>query len=150
MRKRKDFSFDEQTIEILQEMAKEDCTTMSALLERLILKECRRRVRRESALHPAPMMIPEDSITPEGVAQLIINKLLEKRNGGDIPQDFKILEITKTEKEKRWSFAPPLETYKIVIDSFYKGVQSFVYYPERKWACRITKSGQRMTFLSVK
>ena len=149
MRKRKDFSFDEKTIEFLREMAKADCTTMSALLERLILKECRRRVRRECVLHPIPMEFSKATITPENVAQLIVNKLIEKRNGGDIPQDFEILEVTKVAKEKRWKFAPPLETYKILIGSSYKGVQSFVYYPERKFVCRITKSGQRMMFLSV-
>lgn len=150
MRKRKDFSLDEKTIDFLREMAKNDCTTMSALLERLILKECRRRSRRENIPYPDPLVVFEDPTAPESVAQLIINKLVEKRNGGDIPRDFKILEITKTEKEKRWSFDPLLETYKILIGSSYKGVQVFAYYPERKFVCRITKSGQRMGFLSVR
>lgn len=149
MRKRKDFTFDERTIEFLEEMAKEDCTTMSSLLEMLVLKEARRRIRRECVIHPDLPVIPKDDITPEDMAQLIVNKLIEKRNGGDIPQDFKILEVTKVAKEKRWKFAPPLETYKILIGSSYKGIQAFVYYPERKFACRITKSGQRMHFLSV-
>ena len=148
MRKRKQFTFDERTIECLEEMVKEDCTTMSALLESLVLKEARRN-RREYVIHPDLPATHKDDITPEDMAQLIVNKLIEKRNGGDIPQDFKILEVTKVAKEKRWKFAPPLETYKILIGSSYKGIQTFVYYPERKFACRITKSGQRMHFLSV-
>lgn len=150
MKKRKKFTFDEKTIEVLQEMAKDDCTTMSVFIESLILKESRKRRRRKCALYPAPTIIPTNNITPEDVAQLIINKLVEKRNGGDIPGDFEILEVTKVAKEKRWRFEPPLETYKIFIVSSFKGLQGFVYYPECKLVCRITKSGQRMRFLDLR
>lgn len=150
MKKRMNFTFDEKTIEFLHALAKKEGTTMSGLLESIIWKECRRRLRRECTLHPAPPAISKDNITPVDVAQVIVNKLFEKGNGGDIPQDFKILDVSKVAKEKRWKHDPPLEAYKILIETLYKGTQAFVYYPECKLVCRITKSDQRMRFLDLR
>lgn len=44
MRKRNNFTLDERTIKCLKELADDDCTTMSATIERLILTEYKRRL----------------------------------------------------------------------------------------------------------
>ena len=150
MRQRKDFSFDERTIKYLNELAHEDCTTMSATLEKLILKEYRRRSRKQYEFQYTAPESPKYELTPEIVADLIINKLAEKRNGGDMPQDFKIIEIRKGDKEKRWSHCPLMDNYRILIDSVFKGPQSFVYYIDDHIVCRITKSNHRQRFLSLR
>ena len=149
MKKRMNFLIDEVKAESLRQIAEEDSTTMSAVIVALITRECRKRCRDKYNQITQPTNAKTIDLTPEIVADLIVHKLVEKKNGGTNPQDFRIISIEKGEKESPWNNRPPLENYKICIDSKYKGVQSFVYYnPKRPFVCRITKSNQRRIFIT--